>query len=214
MRAAIAPRSNVMNAEDLLTGERTFTVTAAKVDMSKERPVSIWFAEFPEGRPFQPSVTVCRIFAKLWGEEESEYVGRKVTLYRDETVKWAGQPIGGIRVRAMSHIGKKPVQLALAESSKTRAQWTVLPLADEAPTSPALTETEVRIASLRNEWKTATDERKAAIELEVAALTQPDAATDASADPTAEDAFPEADPDIPDPNDGNDPWVDEKDASA
>lgn len=186
MRAAIAPRSDVMNAEDLLTGERTFTITAAKVDMSKERTVSIWFAEFPEGRPFQPSKTVSRIFAKLWGEEESEYVGHKVTLYRDETVKWAGQPVGGIRVRAMSHIGKKAVSITLAESQNKRAPWTILPLADDAPTSPPLTETDVRRAALQAEWKSATPERKAAIEAEAASLDGADPGDVPTPDPSEE----------------------------
>jgi hypothetical protein len=167
-----------MNAEDLLTGDRTFTVARAEVDMSKERPVSIWFEEFPKGRPFKPSLTVSRIFAKLWGEEESEYPGRKVTLYRDETVKWAGQQVGGIRVRAMSHIGKKAVSITLAESQNKRAPWTILPLADDAATSPALSENEVALNSLRNEWKTADPERKKAIEAEVAALSGKPATAD------------------------------------
>ena len=39
----------------------------AEVDTTKERAVSIWFEEFPKGRPFKPSLTVSRIFAKLWG---------------------------------------------------------------------------------------------------------------------------------------------------
>lgn len=186
MRAAIAPRSDVMNAEDLLTGDRTFTVARAEVDMSKERPVSIWFEEFPAGRPFKPSVTVSRIFAKLWGEEESEYVGRKVTLYRDETVKWAGQAVGGIRVRAMSHIGKKAVSITLAESQNKRAPWTILPLADDVQTSPAMSETEVAINALRHEWKSATPERQAEIKAEVDALTGKGAP-----DAEPEIAFPE-----------------------
>lgn len=171
MRAAIAPRSDVMNAEDLLTGERTFTVARAEVDTTKERAVSIWFEEFPKGRPFKPSLTVSRIFAKLWGEEEAEYVGRKVTLYRDETVKWAGQAVGGIRVRAMSHIGPKAISITLAESEKSRKPWTILPLKEDVPASPVLTETEVKINALRHEWRTATPERQEEITAEVAKLS-------------------------------------------
>lgn len=172
MLKAIEPKSNQMNAEDLLVGERTFTITRVEVHDSPEQPVSIWFAEFPEKRPFKPSKTVSRIFVALWGEDENVYVGRKVTLYRDETVKWAGQQVGGIRVRAMSHIGKKAVSITLAESQNKRAPWTILPLADDVPTSPVMTEAEVKLNALRNEWKQTDDpDRKKAIEAEVHKLT-------------------------------------------
>lgn len=171
MLKAIEPKSNQMNAEDLLVGERTFTITRVEVHDSPEQPVSIWFAEFPEKRPFKPSKTVSRIFVALWGEDEQGYIGHKVTLYRDPDVKWAGQAVGGIRVRAMSHIGKKAVSITLAESQNKRAPWTILPLPDDAPTSPVLTEAEVKLNALRNEYKTANEDRRAEIMAEVARLT-------------------------------------------
>jgi hypothetical protein len=58
---SIAPRSDQMNAEDLLTGPRTFTVTEVRKGSSAEQPVSIYLAEFPSDRPFKPSKTVRRI---------------------------------------------------------------------------------------------------------------------------------------------------------
>lgn len=172
MLKAIEPKSDQMNSEDLLSGERTFTITDVKVYDSPDQPVSIWFAEFPQGRPFKPSKTVSRILVALWGEEEAVYIGRRLTLYREPTVKWAGQDVGGIRVRAMSHIGKKPVSLTLAESQNKRAPWRILPLPDDAPTSPPVDEdTVARLAELRAEWKTADPERKTAIEEEVKKLS-------------------------------------------
>lgn len=170
MAKAIEPKSNQMNSMDLLAGERTMTITRVKVLDTPDQPVSIWFAEFPEGRPFKPSKTVNRIFVALWGEDEAAYVGRRLTLYRDPSVRWAGQEVGGIRIRAMSHIGNKPVSLTLAESQNKSAPWKVLPLADDAPTSPTLSEAEVRVAELRTEWKSADADRRKAIEAEVAAL--------------------------------------------
>jgi hypothetical protein len=171
MLKAIEPKSDQMNAEDLLSGERTFTITEVKVYDSPEQPVSIWFAEFPQGRPFKPSKTVNRMFVALWGEDEKVYIGRRITLYRDPTVKWAGKEVGGIRIKAMSHIGKKPVSLALAESDHSRAQWVIQPLPDDAPASPPVDEhTVARLAELRAEWDGADDERRVQIKAEVDAL--------------------------------------------
>lgn len=167
MAKAIEPKSNQMNSMDLIAGERTMTITRVKVFDTPEQPVHIWFAEFPEGRPFKPSKTVSRILVALWGDDESAYIGRRLTLYREPSVRWAGQEVGGIRIRAMSHIGKKPVSLTLAESQNKAAPWKVFPLEDDAPTSAPISEVEL----LRQEWKTADPERKKAIEAEVQALT-------------------------------------------
>lgn len=171
MLKAIEPRSDQMNSEDLLTGERTFTITDVKVYDSPEQPVSIWFAEFPKGRPFKPSKTVSKILVALWGAEESAYIGRRLTLYRDPKVQWGGKDVGGIRIKAMSDIGDKPKLLTLAESKTKKASWKILPLDDAIPASPPMDEeTVARLAALRDEYRTADDDRKKAIEAEVAAL--------------------------------------------
>lgn len=170
MSKAIAPRSDQMNAEDLLGGERTLTIVEVKVFDSPEQPVHIWFAEFPKERPFKPSKTVSRIFVAAWGDDETKYVGRRVTLYRDPEVVFGKDKVGGIRIRAMSHIERR-FSVMLASSRGKRAPWVIEPLADAIPSSPTLDDETVRaIADLRAEWKTADDDRKSAIEAEVANL--------------------------------------------
>ncbi|NKV63722.1 hypothetical protein GS924_06835 [Rhodococcus hoagii] len=53
---SIAPRSDQLNAEDLLSGPRTVTVEKVTKG-SAEQPVNVHLVEFP-GRPFRPSKTV------------------------------------------------------------------------------------------------------------------------------------------------------------
>jgi len=131
----IVPRSDQLNAEDLLTGPRTFTVTEVRKG-SAEQPVDIHLAEFP-GRPFKPSKTVRRILVSAWGPDASTYAGRRMTLYRDPAVKFGGMDVGGIRVSHLSHIAK-PMTLVLAVSKGKRAPYVVQPLADTpAPAKPA-----------------------------------------------------------------------------
>ena len=132
---SIAPKSDQLNAEDLLTGPRTFTVAEVKKG-SAEQPVDIHLVEFP-GRPFRPSKTVRRILVNAWGAEASAYVGRRMTLYRDPAVKFGGMDVGGIRVSHLSHIDK-PLSVALTVSRGKRAPYTVKPLPDLAVANPAI----------------------------------------------------------------------------
>jgi len=134
---SIAPRSDQMNAEDLLTGPRTFTVTEVRKGSSAEQPVSIYLAEFPSDRPFKPSKTVRRLIVSAWGKESEAYTGRRLTLYRDPDVTFGKDKVGGIRVSHMSHIDKR-ITLALTTTRGKRAPFVVEPLPD-APTPKATT---------------------------------------------------------------------------
>jgi hypothetical protein len=132
----IVPKSDQLNSDDLITGPRTFTVTEVRVKSTTEQPVDIHLAESP-GKPFRPSKTVLRVLVTAWGKEGDEYVGRRMTLYRDPEVKWAGQEVGGIRVSALSHITKQ-IKLALTETRGKKTTHIVKPLNDApAPAQPA-----------------------------------------------------------------------------
>lgn len=134
MTESIAPKSDQLNAEDLLTGPRTFTVAEVRKG-SAEQPVDVHLVEFP-GRPFKPSKTVRRILVSAWGADASTYAGRRMTLYRDPAVRFGGMDVGGIRVSHLSHI-TKPMTLVLAVSKGKRAPYVVKPLADAVvPTVP------------------------------------------------------------------------------
>ena len=110
----IVPKSDQLNADDLITGP--VTVTVESVDGgSAEQPVNVHLVEFP-GRPFKPSKTVRRVLVAAWGPETDVYAGRRMTLFGDPTVRWAGQEVGGIRVSALSHISQT-LKLSLAEAS-------------------------------------------------------------------------------------------------
>ena len=134
MTGTIAPRSDQMNAEDLLSGPRTFTVARVRVTEAAEQPVSMHLAEFPDDRPFKPSKTVRRLLVVAWGPDSAAYVGQRLTLYRDPHVKWAGAEVGGIRVSHMSGISKR-ISVALTETRGKRVPYVVDPLPDE-PAAP------------------------------------------------------------------------------
>lgn len=178
----LAPKSDQLDAIDLLSGPRVLTVTDV-TQGNAEQPVQIHFAEFP--RPWRPGVTMRRLIFKLWGGKGSEYVGRKFELYNDESVTFGNDRTGGIRIRSMSHIGPKSRTETLPTSRGKYGKFTVQPLADAAPETPALTAAMIACctdqAQLRTWWTEHPDQR-AAIEARVAEVksdaTQ-DGATDA-----------------------------------
>jgi hypothetical protein len=128
----IVPNSQQLNAEDLLSHPVTVTVTGVSKG-STEQPVDIHLVEFP-GRPFRPSKTVRRILVNAWGPDAAAYVGRRMTLYRDPSVRFGGAEVGGIRVSHLSHLDK-PLTVALTVTRGKRAPYTVQPLTDVAPKS-------------------------------------------------------------------------------
>jgi len=119
------PKSDQINAEDLIGRDMTITITGVQVRVGTEQPVSMKF----EGsdKVFRPCKTVSRIIVAAWGPDTAQYIGRSMTLFRDENVKWAGMAVGGLRVKAISHIDA-PLKLALAESKQNRKITIVQPL--------------------------------------------------------------------------------------
>lgn len=135
MSAFIAPKSDQLNADDLIAGPMTVTITGVGANEgSPEQPISISF-EGDDGKPFKPCKSMRRVMVHIWGANASNYVGRSMTLYRDPKVKFGGMQVGGIRISHMTDIpaekmGDGKVQMALTESKAKRAPYTVLPLKD------------------------------------------------------------------------------------
>jgi hypothetical protein len=163
---SLAPASDQLDAIELATGPRIFTVESVSKG-SLEQPVQVHLVDFP--RPWRPSKGMRRVLAACWGTDASEWTGRRVKLYYDETVTFGKETPGGTRIAALSHIDKpKKVPLLIARGKS--ATYTVEPLPDAAPaptTDPAAAE---RIATLREEFRTADEDRKVAILDEVKAL--------------------------------------------
>ena len=163
-------KSDQQNYDDYAGGiVRTVTISEVRKG-SAEQPVEIHLVEFP-GKPFKPAKTVRRLLVAAWGADSSVYVGRRMTLYGDPTVKWAGQAVGGIRVSHLSDIDK-PLKVMLSESKGKRVPVTVQPLPD-APAPQVDVAAQVDVATcedvdaLRAAWQGADADTRKAIEARV-----------------------------------------------
>jgi len=131
MSSVIIPKSDQINADDLIAGPLTITITEVEIRPGTEQPVTIRYVG-DNGKPWRPCKSMSRVLVAAWGPDASKYAGRAVKLYRDPSVKWAGMEVGGIRISEMSDIDK-PMVLALTETKKTRKPYTVKPLVREQP---------------------------------------------------------------------------------
>lgn len=133
MRAVIVPKSDQLNADDLLAGPMTITITSVTIRPGTEQPVSIFF-EGDNGKPYKCCKSMARVMVHCWGADANNYVGRSMTLYCDPKVQWGGMAVGGIRISNMSHIDG-PHTMALTATKGRKNAFTVSPLVVErAPT--------------------------------------------------------------------------------
>lgn len=127
MSPTIVAKSDQVNADDLIGGPMTITISDVKI-LPSDQPVNIYFAG--SEKAFRPCKSMCRVLVSLWGSDSKQYIGKRLTLYRDPSVTWAGVQIGGIRISHASHIDG-PQTIMISEKRGKRSPIKVLPLIDE-----------------------------------------------------------------------------------
>jgi hypothetical protein len=130
---ALAPKSDQLNADDLIPGPRVLKVTAARITKEDRATKIVLNFEGDNGKPWKPCKTMGRAMVMAWAIAEPEQlVGKMVRVYRDPEVKFGDQgAVGGIRISHMSHIDK-PVNMKLTVSQGKKALFTFHPLVTEA----------------------------------------------------------------------------------
>lgn len=126
MTQTIIPKSDQLNADDLLTGPRTITITKTVIKDSKEQPVDVFF-EGDNNKPYRPGLSMRRVMVDLWGPDQEQYTGRSMTLYCDPSIKFGKDKVGGIRISHMSHLDQT-MKIMLTTTRARRSEFTVLPL--------------------------------------------------------------------------------------
>jgi len=121
----IIAKSDQLNADDLVGMDKTIVVTGVSRG-SAESPLVINY-QGDDGRPFKPCKTVRRILIAAWGEDGNQWIGRSMTLFCDPTVRYAGQEVGGIRVKAISDIQKSLI-VKLAVTKGKKQEYRIEPL--------------------------------------------------------------------------------------
>ena len=120
IRKSCEPKSDQLNADDLVSGPRVFTITGVKRGDAQQ---PVW-VELAEAKPYKPSKGMRRVMVSAWGEHPKDWVGNKVELYRDDNVMFGGVRVGGIRIAAMTGI-QKDLSFLVTMSKGKRAEYKV-----------------------------------------------------------------------------------------
>ena len=119
LRTTIIPKSDQLNAEQLLAGPLVITVTDVRVGGGEEQPVSVYHDTDP-ARPFKPCKTMRKVLILAWGADGRQWIGRSMELYCDPSVKFGGEAVGGIRISRMTDI-PKDIRVSLTATKGRKA---------------------------------------------------------------------------------------------
>lgn len=167
---SLLAKSEQLNAVDIVA-PRTFTIEKVTKG-SADQPYDFHLVESP-GHPYRPSKGMRRIIARGWGVKSDVYTGRRLTLFCNPDVLWAGAAVGGIQISAMSDI-KEAFTMPLAISKTKRVMFRVEPLPD-APTEPSAEQVAAStdIDALRAMYAISGEQRREQIKARVAELNPP-----------------------------------------
>ena len=171
MTKTIEPRSDQLNADDLITGPITVTITGVTRG-NPEQPVNVELAEHP-GRPYKPSKSMRRVMVAAWGKDSTAYTGQSLTLYRNPEIRFGKEKVGGIEISHMTGLDK-PLLLSLTVSRGKKKAHTVQPLTVEPPANDitGLIADATTVEELRGLWEQADQNQRAIIQTRVAQINQ------------------------------------------
>lgn len=183
LKDTIIAKSSQMNADDLLSGPKTVTVTAVRRSSSPDQPVDVHY-EGDDNKPYKPCKSMRKVLIFAWGENGADWIGRSMTLFNDPEVKFGGIKVGGIRISHLSHI-ERDIAISLTATKGKKAPITIKKLAAvkrEAPpvkqeeSKPAMTQEEINtikrflmaeakngMDALKKAWSETSEEHRLAV---------------------------------------------------
>lgn len=124
LRDTIAPKSDQLNADDLIAGTITVKILSVRRG-TNDQPVSI---DIDGGyKPYKPCLSMRRVIISAWGDNGGAWVGHSMVLYNDPTVKFGKVAMGGIRISHMTGI-ENTLNMMLTTTRARRANYKVEPL--------------------------------------------------------------------------------------
>lgn len=128
----IKVKTNQLNADDLIGKGKLITTITKVSENTVEQPIKV---EHTQGLPWYPCTGMRRILFQAWGGDGRKYVGRKVELFREPTVKFQGAAVGGIEISGLSHIEADTVFMVTVSRGRKKA-LKVRKLDADIPTQP------------------------------------------------------------------------------
>jgi hypothetical protein len=100
--AWLAPKSDQLNADDLIGGPRIIRIRKVKITKTGKQDGTIWF-DGDNDKPWKPCKGIGRILRGAYGLPEN-WIGKYVEIFRDPEAMYGGKKVGGIRIKGLSDI--------------------------------------------------------------------------------------------------------------
>ena len=130
LKDTIIPKSDQLNAEQLISGPMTITATGVS-RCTGDQPVAISYAN-DDGRPYKPCKTMRKVLIFAWGDDGRQWVGKSMTLFCDPEIKFGGVKVGGIRISHLSHI-ERDMGLSLNLTKGKKGEFIIKKLTPSRP---------------------------------------------------------------------------------
>lgn len=174
LRHTIVPKSDQLNADQLIGGPMTITVTRVSAS-SGDQPVTVHY-EGDKGRPFKPCLTMRKVLVLAWGHDGTQWPGKSMRVYNDPDVRFGKDLVGGVRISHLSHIAAD-IKVSLAVTKGKKALYEIKRLADGDAEFTAAIKSASTIEALKEAFSkaykaTKDDERRAAFKAEYDRRTQ------------------------------------------
>ena len=116
MSSTIKPKSDQLNADDLLLEGKYIKIRKVDVDASRAQQKAWIYYEGDDNKPYKPNVSMCRVMTQLWGKNGDDYIGKTLFLYREPKIRFGKDQCGGIRISKMSHIESESMMVSITIS--------------------------------------------------------------------------------------------------
>jgi len=120
---SIKPKSDQLNSDDLIAGPIDVCILDVKRG-DEQQPVAIVI----DGgyQPYKPCKSMRRVLVTLFGDNPKQWIGKRLRLFCDPSVKFGGVKVGGIRISHATIEESKEVLLTVAKAK--RSVFTVEPM--------------------------------------------------------------------------------------
>jgi hypothetical protein len=136
MRKHKKRKADRLNADFLLSGNIIFTIRAIERFLADgEGRIKLFpYEDYP---PWVPCYTVVKILSSsdLWGGDEQQWIGNKLELFLDKTVRFGKDAVGGIRVHGVHPLQKDKVMITHVSRRGQRAITTIKRIKETAKSS-------------------------------------------------------------------------------
>jgi len=127
LQQALAPKSDQLNADDLLVGGIVIIIAKVNINLGSEQKIIINY-HGDNGKPWKPSKGMGRVLTMILGGDPDKWIGETVELYRDETVSFGkDKNCGGIRIAGMSAVKTRTI-LSITTAKGKKSQVTIEPI--------------------------------------------------------------------------------------